>query len=396
MGSELSRELEKAGVNPYNVLGVDKKAPLSEIKKAFKTKSKILHPDRNPNNPEIEKEYKLLIIAYQILSNPDERKKFDGDSTHKHHELKNKYKTTIKDSNSEAYINVNEELKNASVGKEFNNKFNKLFEKTKKTQPGDKGYEDELGMNKRMTEKDIKRGYKNLAKDFKPKRMFQKGQNFDNNKFNAYFNHYKSNYDNNNQNEIIHAQDIQGFGDLGASSAFSTNISNYNGLMIVGDDKEFGSSTGDYFDYKESFGGNHYNPTDFDNNIDMNYDPDVSAIPESEFNRLMDRRNTEFKQDIEPVENEADLDRKTMEKIRKETKDMKDFAFKYIDQYPQNFLDDAENNKLDTNSYQLTDAMNLLRLDSTPTRNDSKDLNNNYNDMIQERNNITKNNFQRF
>ena len=61
----------------YEVLGIDKAATDSDIKKAFRSLARKFHPDKNPDEPEAEMKFKELQEAYTILSNPEERRKYD-------------------------------------------------------------------------------------------------------------------------------------------------------------------------------------------------------------------------------------------------------------------------------------------------------------------------------
>ena len=61
----------------YEILGVSKTATDDEIKKAYRKVAKQYHPDLNPNNPEAEAKFKEAGEAYQILSNPETRAKYD-------------------------------------------------------------------------------------------------------------------------------------------------------------------------------------------------------------------------------------------------------------------------------------------------------------------------------
>ncbi len=61
----------------YEVLGVDKKATAEEIKKAYRKKAIQYHPDKNPGDKHAEEMFKEAAEAYEVLSNPDKRARYD-------------------------------------------------------------------------------------------------------------------------------------------------------------------------------------------------------------------------------------------------------------------------------------------------------------------------------
>ncbi len=61
----------------YNILGVPENASDDVIKAAFKQKAVKYHPDKNPNNPDMEEKFKEINRAYQVLSNPYEKARYD-------------------------------------------------------------------------------------------------------------------------------------------------------------------------------------------------------------------------------------------------------------------------------------------------------------------------------
>ena len=61
----------------YEVLGVDRNATADEIKKAYRKKAIQYHPDKNPGDKEAEEKFKEAAEAYDVLSNPDKRARYD-------------------------------------------------------------------------------------------------------------------------------------------------------------------------------------------------------------------------------------------------------------------------------------------------------------------------------
>lgn len=63
--------------DPYKELGVSRGASQDEIKKAFRKLAKDLHPDKNPGDKAAEDRFKRVTAAFDLLGDPEKRKKFD-------------------------------------------------------------------------------------------------------------------------------------------------------------------------------------------------------------------------------------------------------------------------------------------------------------------------------
>ena len=61
----------------YEVLGVEKTASVEEIKKAYRKKAIQYHPDKNPGDKQAEENFKEAAEAYDVLSDPQKRQRYD-------------------------------------------------------------------------------------------------------------------------------------------------------------------------------------------------------------------------------------------------------------------------------------------------------------------------------
>jgi curved DNA-binding protein len=64
-------------VDYYKILELEKNASDVDIKKAYRKLARKYHPDLNPNNLTAEKKFKEINEANEVLSNPENRKKYD-------------------------------------------------------------------------------------------------------------------------------------------------------------------------------------------------------------------------------------------------------------------------------------------------------------------------------
>ncbi len=63
--------------DPYTVLGVPKAASDDELKRAYRKLAKKLHPDVNPGKSAVEQQFKEVTAAYDLLSDPNKRARYD-------------------------------------------------------------------------------------------------------------------------------------------------------------------------------------------------------------------------------------------------------------------------------------------------------------------------------
>ena len=64
-------------IDYYKILGVSKDIPQDEIKAAYRKRSKQFHPDLHPDDPKAKAKFQMLNEAYDVLSDPDKRARYD-------------------------------------------------------------------------------------------------------------------------------------------------------------------------------------------------------------------------------------------------------------------------------------------------------------------------------
>ncbi|MCO6490202.1 MAG: DnaJ domain-containing protein [Phaeodactylibacter sp.] len=64
-------------IDYYKILGVSKDADKEKVRKAYRKLARKYHPDLNPGDAEAEKKFKQANEAYEVLSDPEKRKKYD-------------------------------------------------------------------------------------------------------------------------------------------------------------------------------------------------------------------------------------------------------------------------------------------------------------------------------
>jgi DnaJ-class molecular chaperone len=62
----------------YEILGVERDANKAEVKTAFRRLARELHPDVNDHDPEAEEKFKAAAEAYEVLSDPEQRRAYDA------------------------------------------------------------------------------------------------------------------------------------------------------------------------------------------------------------------------------------------------------------------------------------------------------------------------------
>ena len=66
-----------AFIDYYKILGVDKNIPQKDVRAAYRKRTKLFHPDLHPNDPKAKAKFQALNEAYDVISDPEKRAKYD-------------------------------------------------------------------------------------------------------------------------------------------------------------------------------------------------------------------------------------------------------------------------------------------------------------------------------
>lgn len=342
--------------NPYEILGVERDADIEEIKLAYKLKAKQLHPDRNRGKPDYEKKrekFKLVQVAFEILSSDEHRRQYDNEFGSTHAQMKESSRKALEQKQELAKA---EKDRFVPKGQFDNDAFNKAFQERRFADPNDRGYGEEMAP--RLKPEDVKGGRRNDHLD-EPEMIFSSREAFNSKDFNKIFEYRKEQYQ--KKNPIIAQEDIEPAGfSLGGQTPY-TDIAVYEGAMILGKETQDFGNVGSmdnliFSDYKQSFGQSASNPgniskSTMDEIRGRKYQGDISAMTDSEFNQRLNEKQMAYRQPLTPqvpkgqrkasfAMAEQMYIKKKEEQIRKEREEQKKIVMKYKDQYPQHLLED--------------------------------------------------------
>jgi hypothetical protein len=202
--------LSEFGINPYELLGVDVSSNSIEVKKAYKSKAKILHPDKTGGKTEAE--FKLLVLSYKYVvkncvdtpvASFQEMKEAPREEKHYH---KNFYDINFEDADTRNQIFVDDDINLEEFEKQM-----------KKSQGGSTTYSAENYYKKEVLE------------------TMKTNGKFDKVKFNAFFN--KLQKDGKIPNQLVKKEKVLA---SNASKEY-VNVNTYDDMMVNSIDKVNGN-----------------------------------------------------------------------------------------------------------------------------------------------------------
>lgn len=366
-----SLEESLQNVDLYLVLGVDYNATQKQIKKAYRKKAKLLHPDKHrgvsaSELKSINEEMCLLNAVYAVLSDPSRKKKYDNAYSATFQELKGPYEKIQEldyllksgqiteeeyrriweeqmPEEADAVCDYDSEIHNA--GSRFSEAFNKKFMKTRAEDPNDFGYGkygEELAPRSKDTSYTTAVENSDLKK---PKKIF-KSKKFDISRFNHTFDKYRKE----TSWDLVPTDGPEGI-DASSEVGFATKVSSFNGLLIVGTDPEKGynstNKTVGYADYQESFDQTE-NPEDYQEEpeeIIAEYrdqlHEETKRLNSSEFKKRVESVEEDRSEQIEPQQTQEEYYQKKRKKLKKEKKKHRKFVERYANQFKPGLIHKA-------------------------------------------------------
>lgn len=351
--------------DPYTILDIEKDASDQEIELAYKHKALKFHPDKNRGKPDIkerENQFKLVCLAYEVLSDPTKRSQYNQGYAPTFDTLRktyNKYENKIQSSKT-----TDSKNKYLSEGRFDNKAFNDAFTKNRKADPNDHGYGTDMAP--RLEKEDIDPGTGRRNDEIEgPTRIFGDGK-FDQNVFNQLFEHYKK--ESGDEHGMVERfdGDPAGYSMLGQTQF--TDVSVYNGAMILGQDtndysSSYSTPTTKYTDYQRGYKAAK-NPDKVDRSTlndlkQKKYEGVDSQLSQQEFNKRLQDLQSGRTEELVPEINKSDRKRAFIEaemrllqqqqdEMEQEQRKQQEVVLKYKDQFPEHLLDNlGVNNKQD-------------------------------------------------
>jgi curved DNA-binding protein CbpA len=283
----------------------------------------------------------LITKAYNILTNPSERAKYDEKQISTFQDMRQSFNRFDQPATSTGGRG-NQVQTRSSFSKGDLNAFNKAFEDQRRKDPNDMGYETE--MLPRMNLNDAKNGYSGYSvKEWNDISQL-KGENFNSDRFNELFDQYSSDPNAQDGGGMIEkpSDDPMGFS-LASSTPFS-EVSVYDGKMIVGRDTNDFTGKGMglmYTDYKRG-----YSDTIITRGADdSNLEDDGLSLEQKMYRRKAELSAPSLAEGMGEEERkqqwqqrEYQLEQEKQRAIEREREQQRSVVFKYQDQFGGNFL----------------------------------------------------------
>jgi curved DNA-binding protein CbpA len=343
--------IENEKVDPYFIVGVSKEDSREIIELMYKRKAKLLHPDKSKlKNKEMrDKNFRILQECFEYI--------------------KTKHFNEVGEIEGR-------QLKNNNFGKNFVKKnknsdssFNKEFEKSRTKRPEDFGYS-----SNRIQTLDEYNDF-----NYKPTDVFD-GKRFNPNDFNKMFEYNKNMSEEYEDSQLVQktTDGFYAYNSGGCDSQVAA-VSNYNGLMLVGDnygESGVGYSGSNFGDFKQSFKSAH-NPVETIEKIgNLKLDKeeeDTGKINKNDWKKRIKERVAENDNINRHVlgagasskaafrnENEK-FEKKKKDELIKEIELNKRMVLEYSHMFNENLIEDAKNGNLEVSKDTVVYTEGVLR-----------------------------------